>query len=60
MAKTVYVTRAQRDAARLIMKRDAAKGQPSRPLVIKIANAVERRAATNHNDVEGSATPPDK
>lgn len=39
MAQYVTVTRAQRAAAREIVRRDAAKGIPSRPAVVKIANA---------------------
>ena len=42
VAKTVYVTSAQKSAAKTIMKRDAAKGQSSRTAVTKIANANKR------------------
>jgi hypothetical protein len=54
MAKTVYVTRAQRDAARLKIKIDAKLGRVSRPSVIKIANA--KPAAATGNDAESSTT----
>jgi hypothetical protein len=42
MAITVYVTGAQQTAAKAIVKRDAAKGKPTRPGIKKIAAAGRR------------------
>jgi hypothetical protein len=48
MAKQVFVSPAQHAAAKAIVKRNAAKGKPTRLAVEKIANAsaVTRRSAT--------------
>lgn len=37
--RVVYVTKAQRDAAQLIVERSARAGRPVRPAVVKIAEA---------------------
>ena len=39
MAKTVYVTDAQAEAARMIVERDSAKGKPTPESIRKIAAA---------------------
>jgi hypothetical protein len=51
VAKKVYVTSAQKSAAKTIMKRDAVKGQTSRAAVTKIANANGR--STTRSSVTG-------
>jgi hypothetical protein len=54
VAKKVYVTTAQKSAAKTIMKRDAAKGQNSRSAVTKIANA--RSVATGRYVTKSSGS----
>jgi hypothetical protein len=52
VTKKVYVTSAQKSAAKTIMKRDAVKGQTSRTAVTKIANA--NRRSTTRSATAGS------
>jgi hypothetical protein len=60
VARKVYVTGAQKAAARTIMKRDAAKGRASRSAVTKIANAkassIGRHNSTGHFNPKPSPT----
>jgi hypothetical protein len=61
MTKRVYVTYAQRAAARAIVKRNAARGIPTRPEIVKIANAtretpVDVRAAQRPRPAVDSAS----
>jgi hypothetical protein len=58
MAKRVYVTGAQKDAAQMLVERGAANGKPASDAVKKIANAklapvTERAAATDIKRTSG-------
>jgi len=50
MTRKVYVTSAQVDAARLIMERSAARGEPVSEAVRMIAEAVREPAVTSDPD----------
>lgn len=51
MTKKVYVTKAQKTAARMIVERSKASGKPVRSSISKIANASDSRST------QGSSLP---
>ncbi|HEV2885577.1 MAG TPA: hypothetical protein VGX49_01585 [Jatrophihabitans sp.] len=56
MTRKVYVTSAQVDAARLIVERSAARGQPVSDAIRMIAEAVPEPAASGGTDSGGTET----
>lgn len=56
MAKNVYVTKAQQDAAKLIVKRTTARGKTVRSSIAKIAAAPAKNGVNNGKYGTGAKT----